>query len=209
MTLYEVRAQGLYGGTSSWSFGYLFNSTALIDAVESAWDGAVSTFWNTTTNGYKNYTNADVTLVDTLTYVLNSSEVVLDKRVTANARVGINAHDSLSFNTAVWINHYGLSDTKSDRGGFYLPTPSNDTLVGEIWTSAFQTSVKAVLDPMFVTMRALAGYSAVKINKHTNKQGDPPGTQHAVSAWKMGNKPAAQRRRTKKRKPTVFVTGTI
>ncbi len=66
-----------------------------------------------------------------------------------------------------------------------------------------------MLDPLFVTMRALAGYSAVKINKHTNRQGDPPGTQHAVSLWNMGNKPAAQRKRTKKRKPTVFVTGTI
>lgn len=209
MTLYEVRAKGLYAADTSWSFGYRFNSTALIDAVATAWDGAISTFWNTTTDGYKNFCNADVTLVNTLTYVTNTEGVVLDKRDIANARAGINGHDSLAFNTAVWINHYGLSDTQSDRGGFYLPTPSNDNLVGDIWIAGFQTSVKAVLDPLFVTMRALAGYSAVKFNAHINRQGDAPFTQHSVSAWKMGNKPATQRRRTKKRRPTVYVTGTI
>jgi len=209
MTLYQVRAQGLYAGQTSWSFGYKFDSSALIGTVETAWDGAISTFWNTTTDGYKNYCNADVTLVQTLTYVLNASQVVLDKQATANARAGVNSHDSLPFNTAVWINHFGASDTQSDRGGFFLPTPSNDNLVGDIWTSGFQASMTTVLNALFVTMRALPGYIPVKFNTHTNRQGDPPFTSHGVNAWKMGNKPAAQRKRTKKRKPTVYVTGTI
>lgn len=209
MTLYEARARGQYGGSSSWSFGYKFNSTALLPAVLTAWDAAITAFWTTATHGYANYCNADVTLVDTVVYVLNSSLVVLDKDSTPNAQVGTNAHDSLAFQTAVFINHFGLSDTKSDRGGFFLPTPSNDNLVSEIWTAGFQTSIKDVLDPMFASMAGLAGYSAVKINPHTNKQGDPPFTQHVVNAWKMGNKPATVRKRTKKRRPSVYVTGTI
>lgn len=209
MTLYEVRARGLYGGSSSWSFGYLLNSTEAASSVASTFNGAITTWWTTATDGYANLCNADVTLVDTVTYTLNTSKVVLDKIVTANAQVGTNAHDSLAFQTAVWVAMLGDADTKSDRGGMMLPTPSNDNLVAEVWTAAFQESLQDIFDPFFVTMRALAGYSAVKINPHTNKQGDPPFTQHPVNAYKIGNKPATVRRRTKKRKPTVYVTGII
>lgn len=209
MTLYMVRARGLYSGTSSWSFGYKLNSTEAASSVASTWNGAITTFWTTATDGYANLTNADVTLVDTVTYTLNASEVVLDKIVTANAQVGVNTHDSLPYQTAVWVAHLGADDTKSDRGGFMLPTPSNDNLVAHVWTAAFTESVQDILDPLFVTMRALAGYSAVKLNPHTNKQGDPPFTQHPVTSYKVGNKPATERRRTKKRVPTIFLTGTI
>lgn len=209
MTLYEVRAKGLYGGSSSWSFGYKLNSTEALSSVESAWNGAITTFWTTATDGYTNLTNADVTLVETLTYTLSPTEVVLNSAVTANAQAGTNGHDSLPFNTGVWIQHYGENDTKSDRGGFFLPTPSNDNLVGEVWTAAFTESLQDIIDPLFATMRGLAGYSAVKLNKHTNKQGDAPYTQHLVDHWRAGNKPASVRRRTKKRKPTIYVTGTI
>jgi len=209
MTLFEVRARGLYGGSTTWTFGYKFNSTALIATVASAFNGAMTTWWTTAADGYANFVNADVTLVDTLVYVLNSDQIVLDKQVTANAQVGVNAHDSLAFQTAVWVAMTGASDTASDRGGFFLPTPSNDTLVGEVWTAAFTEALQDIFDPFFVTMRALAGYSPVKINKNTNRQGDPPGTQHVVNAYKIGNKPATVRRRTKKRRPTVYVTGVV
>jgi len=209
MTLFEVRAQGLYGGSSSWSFGYKFNSTALLASVASTFNGAITTWWTTATDGYANLCNADVTLVETITRVLNTELVQLDRLITPNAQVGTNAHDSLSFNTGVWVAHIGAAATASDRGGFFLPTPSNDNLVAEVWTAAFTESLQDIFDPFFVTMRALAGYSPVKINPHTNKAGDPPFTQHPVNEYKIGNKPASVRRRTKKRKPTIYVTGTI
>jgi len=209
MTLYEVRARGLYGGSTSWSFGYKLNSTEALSSVESTFNAAITTWWTTATHGYENLVNADVTLVDTVTYTLNASLVVLDKDVTPNAQVGTNAHDSLAFQTSVWVAMFGAADTQSDRGGMMLPTPSNDNLVGEIWTAAFQTHLKDIFDPFFTTMRGLAGYSAVKINPHTNRQGDPPFTQHIVTDYKIGNKPSTVRRRTKKRRPTAYVTGTI
>lgn len=209
MTLYEVRARGLYGGSSSWSFGYLLNSTEALSSVASTFNGAMTTWWTTATDGYANFVNADVTLVDTLVYTLNSSKVVLDKFVTPNAQVGTNAHDSLAFQTAVWVAMTGDADTQSDRGGMFLPTPSNDNLVGDVWTAAFTESMQDIFDPFFVTMRALAGYSAVKINTNENRQGDAPFTQHIVNAYKIGNKPATVRRRTKKRRPTIYVSGVI
>ena len=209
MTLYEVRARGQYGGSTSWSFGYMLNSTEALSSVESAWDAAITAFWTTAADGYANLCNADVTLVDTVTYTLNPSLRVLNKAVTANAHPGTNAHDSLAFNTAVWVAQVGQTDTKSDRGGFFLPTPSNDNLVAEVWTPAFVESLQDILDPLFVSMRALAGYSAVKVNKHVNKQGEAAFTQHLVDTYKIGNKPASLRKRTKKRKPTIYVTGTV
>jgi hypothetical protein len=209
VTLFEARARGLYGGSTSWSFGYKFNSSALLGTVASTFDGAISTWWTTATDGYANLCNADVTLVDTLTRVLNTSLVQLDRTVTANAQAGTNAHDSLAFNTGVWVAQIGPAATGSDRGGFFLPTPSNDNLVGEVWTAAFTESLQDIFDPFFVTMRALAGYSPVKINPHTNKQGDAPFTQHVINEYKIGNKPASVRRRTKKRRPTIYVTGIV
>lgn len=209
MTIYLARASGLYSSESTWSFGYLLNSTEAASSVASTFDGAISTFWNTTTDGYKNLVNADVELVETKIYTMNSSLRTLGKIVTPNSRVGINAHDSLPFQTSVWVAMYGATDTKSDRGGFKLPTPSNDMYVGDIYTSAFQASAKIILDAFFTTMRGLAGYSAIKMNPHTNKQGDPPFTQHIVTNYKVSNKPASNRQRTRKRLPTAYVTGTI
>jgi hypothetical protein len=209
MTIYEVRARGRYGASTTWSFGYMFDSTALMPAVGSAFNGAITTWWTTATDGYANLVNADVTLVDTLVYVLNTSGVVIDKLPTPNAQVGVNAHDSLPFQTAVWVAMSGGSNIESDRGGMYLPTPSNDALVGEVWTAAFTESLQDIFDPFFVTMRGLAGYSPFKWNHHVNRQGDAPFTKHPVNAYSIGNKPSSNRRRTKKRRPTVYVNGVI
>lgn len=209
MTLYRARVFGLYAGAREWSTGYLLNSTAAESTVASAFTAAFGTLWTTATNGYANLCNADVTTTNTVVYTVNPSLVVLSKTTTALSHAGTNAHDSLPFNTAVNVRMLGPSDTKSDRGAMKFPTPSNDMYVGDIFTAAFQTSLKAVLDPFFTSMRALAGYSAVKVNTHTNKQGDPPFTQHIVTTYSVGNKPSAQRARTRKTFNTAFVTGNI
>lgn len=209
MTIYLVRARGLAAGADRFSFGYLCNSTAAESTVASTFTSAITTFWTTATNGYANLCSADVALVDTVVYTMNPSLRALSKTVTANAHAGTNTHDSLPFGVSVFVAMKGASDTKSDRGGFKLPPPSNDQFVGHILTAAFQTSVKAVLDPFFTTMRGLAGYSAIKMNKHTNQQGDPPFTQHIMTSYSVSNKPSSNRNRTKKILPTAFVTGAI
>lgn len=209
MTIYLVRARGLWNAADRFSFGYLLNSTAAESTIASTFTSAITTFWTTATNGYANLCNADVALVDTVVYTMNPSLVALSKTTTANAHVGTNAHDSLPPGTSVWVAMLGAQDTKSDRGGFKLPSPSNDMYVGGILTAAFQTSLKAVLDPFFTSMRGLAGYSAIKMNRHANKQGDPPFTQHVVTSYKVGNKAMSNRNRTKKIIPSAYVTGAI
>lgn len=209
MTIYLARARGLSAGADRWSFGYLLNSTAAESTIASTFTSAITTFWTTATNGYANLCNADVALVDTVVYTMNPTLRALSKTVTANAHAGTNAHDSLPFGVSVWVAMKGAADTKSDRGGFKLPPPSNDQFVGAILTAAFQTSIKAVLDPFFTSMRGLAGYSAIKMNPKPNKQGDPAFTQHIVTSYSVSNKPGSNRNRTKKILPTAFVTGTI
>jgi len=209
VTIYMVRARGLFSGADRFSFGYLCNSTAAESTVASTFTSAITAFWTTATNGYANYCNADVALVDTVVYTMNPSLRALSKTTTANAHAGTNAHDSLPPNTGVWVAMLGAQDTKSDRGGFRLPPLSNDAFVGGIITAGFQTSVKIVLDTFFTSMRGLAGYSAVKINRHANQQGDAAFTQHVVNSYKVSNKIASARNRTKKIIPSAFVTGTV
>jgi hypothetical protein len=103
----------------------------------------------------------------------------------------------------------GAQDTKSDRGRMKLPTPEQVAVVNGLWSSAFTASLKLVLDPFFTSMRGLAGYSAIKMNRHANQQGDPAFTQHIVTSYSVSNKPGSNRNRTKKQLPTAFVTGTI
>jgi hypothetical protein len=209
VTIYQVRARGLFNTADRFSFGYLLNSTAAESSVASTFTSAITTFWTTATNGYANLCNADVALVDTVVYTMNPSLRALSKTVTANAHAGTNTHDSLPPGISVFVRMIGATDTKSDRGGFKLPSPSNDMFVGAILTAGFQTSLKAVLDPFFTTMKGLAGYSAIKMNRKPNLQGDPAFTQHIVTSYSVSNKPSMNRNRTKKILGTAFVTGSL
>lgn len=209
MTLYEVRARGLYNSAQTWSFGYKLNSTEALSSVASAFDGAMSTFWTTATHGFENLCFTDVAMVDTVAYTLNPSLVVLDKIITPNSKVGTSANGSLAYGTTITVGMTGDNDTKSDRGHLSLPTPDTGFIADGLYTATIQTHLTTILNAFFLSMRGLAGYSAVKVNTHTNKQGDPPFTQHIVNKWTVSNKPGSARQRTRKQKPTVFVTGTI
>jgi hypothetical protein len=209
MTLYEVRARGLYNSADSWSFGYLLNSTAALSTVASTWDSAMSTFWTTATHGFENLCFTDVALVETFAYTLNPSLVVLNKITTPNSKVGTSANGSLAYGTTITVAMSGANDTKSDRGHMSLPTPDVGFLADGLYTSTIQTHLTSILDALFTSMRGLAGYSAVKVNKRVNRQGDAPFTQHPVTTWSVSNKPGSARQRTRKQRPTVFVTGSI
>lgn len=209
MTLYEVRARGLYNSAQTWSFGYKLNSTEALSSVASAFDGAMSTFWTTATHGFENLCFTDVSMVDTVAYTLNPSLVVLDKVVTPNSKTGTSSNGSLAYGTTITVGMIGDNDTKSDRGHMSLPTPDQGFIADGLYTATIQTHLTSILNAFFTSMRGLAGYSAVKVNTHTNKQGDPPFTQHVVNKWIVSDKPGSARQRTRKQKPTTFVTGTI
>jgi len=209
MTIYAVRAHGLYNGKDKWSFGYLLNSTEALSSVASTFDGAISTFWTTATHGYENLAFTDVTLTNTTVYTMNSSLVVLNKLDTANSKAGASENGSLAYGTSVTVAMLGDNDTQSDRGHMSLPTPDVGFLVDGLYTATLQTHLTSILNAFFTTMRGLAGYSAIKVNRHVNRQGDAPFTQHTVDKWSVSNKPGSARMRTKKQLPTAFVTGTI
>ncbi len=209
MTTYKCQVNGLYGGARTWSTAYHIVSTEAASSVASTFDAAWNTLWTTATNGYTHLCNADVTVVNTVVYTLNFSFRTIGKVTTALALAGTNTHDSLPFQISPFVAFLGALDEPSDRGRMKFPTPSNDQYVGDKLIDAFEDSMKAVLDPFFVSMRALAGYRAVTANAHTNKLGEPPWTLHDITGYQVGNKVGTVRKRTTKTRSTRFVTGTV
>lgn len=207
MTIYSCRVRGLSAGAYRWSYGMHINASVSAASLLSTWHDANNTLWTTATNGYQHLVNADVTVVDVVVYTLNASLVTLAVNDTALAITGSNSHDSLPFNVSTTVRMIGTSDTKSDRGMFKMPTPSNDAVTGHVFTTAFLTSMKAILDPFFTTLNAVSGFQAGSYNRRTNKQGDPPFTFHPFTTYLVSNKPGQNRNRTKKIIPSASVTG--
>jgi len=209
MTIYSCRVRGLYAGAYRWSYGIHCNTSTSAASLLSTWHDANNTLWTTATNGYQHLCNADVTVVDVAVYTLNASLVTLDIAHTGLAITGDNANASLPFATSTTVNFYGASDTKSDRGRMKMPTVAESNLVGHVWTTAFLTSMKDILDPFTATLDAVSGFQSGSYNRRVNKQGDPPFTFHPFTAYAVTNKPGTNRNRTKKILPSASVAGTI
>lgn len=209
MTIYKCQVNGLYGGARTWSTAFHIVSTEAASSVASTLDSAWNTLWTTGTDGYTHLCNADVTVVNTRVYTLNSTFRTIGKFTTDRALAGTNTHDSLPFQIAPFVAFLGGTDEPSDRGRMKFPTPSNDQYVGDKLIDAFEDSMKLVLDPFFVTMRALAGYRFVTANAHVNKLGEAPWTLHDITGYELGNKVGTVRKRTQKTKSTRTVSGTV
>jgi len=209
MSVYKVQMHGKLGGALDWTTAYHINSTEALSSVASALNGATTTFWTTATNGFEHLVTSAVTLVDTRVYLLNPQMRTLQKFITPNSQAGTNAAGQLPFQMSPYISFFGANDTKSDRGHMKFPAPAADQYSGNELTNAFEDSMKAILDPFFTTMKALAGYSAFSYNPRTNKQGDAPFTQHLLTGYFLGNKCGTQRNRTRKQLSTRDVTGSL
>ncbi len=209
MSIYKCQINGLYAGARTWSTAFHITSTVAASTVASALDGAWDTLWTTATNGYTHLCNADVTVVNTRVYTLNNQFRTIGKITTPRALAGANTHDSLPFNISPFVSFLGAVDEPSDRGRMKFPTPSNDQYVGDKLIDAFEDSMKAILDPFFVSMRALAGYRFVTANAHTNKLGEAPWTLHDITGYQVGNKVGTVNKRQRKTLSTRFVSGTV
>jgi hypothetical protein len=209
MTIYSCRVRGLYAGAYRWSYGIHCNATVSATSLLSTWHDANSTLWTTATHGYQHLVSTEVTTVDVAVYTLNASLVTLAINKTPLAITGDNANASLPFATSTTVNFYGNSDIKSDRGRMKLPAPSEDNLVAHVWSTAFLTSMKDILDPFTATLDAISGFQSGSWNRRTNRQGDPPFTFHPFTAYAVTNKPGTNRNRTKKILPSASVAGSI
>jgi hypothetical protein len=170
---------------------------------------AWTTFWNTTTNGYKNLCGTTVTCFSADAYLVNSSWRTLSKTSTGLSLVGVDAGGSLPFSTTAMIEMTNSADTKSDRGWIKLPSPAKSQAAGDTLVAGFMTSLKTVFDPFVTTMSGLTAFHFVSYNKHVNKQGEAPFTIHLLTGYNLPSKTYSARFRSRKVVPTRATTGTL
>lgn len=209
MTNYILRTVGSMAAGRTWSCGIKCTSTAAIATVASTWDAAWTTLWTTATNGLDNFYNADVAIVDTITYAAAANWKTGAKILTPHASAGIAAGNTGVNQSTVFLTFTGAGNFKINHGFMKLPPPVETVFTGDVFTTAFLNSLKLVFDPFFVTLNGLAGFQQVNFNKVTNTAGDPPFTNHPLTNYEIGNKPGTQRKRTRKTRPTVIVTGVV
>ena len=119
MTTYKCQVNGLFAASRTWSTSFHIVSSDTIDNVASKLDGAWNTFWTTATNGYENLCNADVTVVNTRVYSLNSTFRTTGKKTTPRALAGIDGTNSLPPNLSPIVGFLGAAE-KHRRLGLHL-----------------------------------------------------------------------------------------
>lgn len=209
MTTYRGVIKGTYASSRTWTTSYHFNTTATGTTAVSQLASAWTALWTDATNGYEKYAFSDVAVTEAIVYQLSATNRTTNVSTSTLSLAGTATGASLPFQTCPLIFMTGANDTKSDRGHMFLPTTALSSFTGDFLTSAFTTSMVAVFDTFFASMKTLPGYSAFSWNRATNKLGEPPWTQHILTNWQMTNKLATRRKRIRKTVATVIVTGTM
>jgi hypothetical protein len=202
MANFKFRINGLMNGVYGWSMG--FQATAVTDVVTAATtlQGAFETWWNTTTDGFKNYIFTDITGTTCQASAHNASWQLISKQVeTLTLNAGLGATGSLPYYVSPFHRFFGASDTKSDRGGMHMPATAIGTLTLGKMDAAFLASQQIIWPAFWSNMSALTAFTLVSYNKHTNKQGDPPFTNHNITDTETSDKPGTVRARVRKQRP--------
>lgn len=194
----KFRVFGQYAGAFQWSYG--FNATANVStsAAATTLHDATNSFWTVATNGYQHYTFTDVAVTSVQASSHDASWRLTGKSDLALAIIGSGTGASLPFNTSVNIHLVSTNNIKAYNGRISLPTPLQSTVAAHVYTSAFITSLEAIWSQFWTDMNALTGFQVVTYNKHVNRFGDPPFTNHPMADSEPSNKPGTQRNRTRK-----------
>jgi len=210
MPNYKLRVNGLLGGAFKWSMGYNILSTAALATVASTFDTAFGTLWTTATNGIENFCHTDVTVVNTTVYQVSTLWITQSKAVTAHALAGtdvaVTPHYSLS--AFVFMNSTS-NNGRSYRGHIKMPPFASDTMAAGLLNAGVVTSLGTVWQAFFTTMKGLAGYEVVSVNRKPNKLGDPIFTPHQLTAFTISNKVGSNEQRHDKQLATNSTTGTL
>lgn len=202
MTNYKVRVGGLLPQGMTWSTGYNLVSTAALGTVSSTWNAAWNAMWTDATNGLEKFVPSGVTVINTTAYTMSNTWRVTGKDQRALALAGTDVNHISNIAAAPYISMTGATDNATDRGHIKLPPFGNDAIVDGLVTNACVTALGTVFQTLFTTMKALAGYQAVSYNRHANKLGDPPFTNHQLTNATMTNRCGTNRARQRKLKVT-------
>lgn len=202
MTNYRLRVSGALPQSLTWTTGYDITSTDTLGTVSSTWNAAFGAFWTDATNGLGKYVPAGVTTIETIAYEMSATWRVTGKDPRALAHVGTDTNHISNLAASPYVTFTGSIDNATDRGHMKLPPFGNDAIVDGLVTNTVVTSLGISLQTLFTTMKALAGYQAVSYNRHTNKLGDPPFTNHVLTNATFVNRCGTARMRQRKLKIT-------
>jgi len=203
MANFKARIRGKFASAYEWSYGFNFTANTDVATAAATLHDATQTFWNTATTGYAHLCSATTATTDVTAYICNASWRSTNKKRVAFAVVGDDAENSLSMATAVNIFLFsGDANDGSHRGHIKLPAPAIDALDGVVFSTTFVNAVTTRIEQFWTDMSALTAFTTVSYNRHTNKQGDPPFTNHALTDSEVSAKPGTNRQRSRKQIPT-------
>lgn len=207
MPNYEFKTSGLLGAAFPWSYRFRGSSAASEATLAASFNTAALALWNTTTNGLKNFTSADVTTTKTTVATLDATMHWVTATDTALTVTGIDANASLPWNVAEVVSLRSAGRTKSSHGRIYLPPFAEDQVVAHVILAATTAKMKIVFDA-FWTAIGTAGVIPFVVNMKPLKNGSPAFTTKSFISYDISDKPAQQRRRVSKIVPTR-VSGAI
>ena len=198
MTQFRLKVEGLLGGERPWSIGWSATATGTTDQVATLLHDSWSTLWGTTTDGLKNFVNAEVTTTQVTAAAQTATWRQTELVVKALALAGINSHDSLPWDSSVTISEKSALDAKAGRGRVELPCLSNDNLVSHVYIDATMASLATVFGAFWVTMTGSYSLAPGVVNRKPLKDGTPAFEFKILTSGTPSNKPGTVRARTRK-----------
>lgn len=198
MANFKLRIRGQFSASLNWSCGFNCTASELTSTVSSTLASSWTTFWNTATNGYANLCTSAVTVFSADAYQMSSTWQMMSKVSTTLSLVGTASGDSMPFNTTPVIHLFNPAQPSSEQGWIKLPAAAESQAAGDVYSSAFLTSLATVLAVFWSNMSALTAFQPVTYNRRTNKQGDPPFTLHTLTNNELTSKVYTLRQRTRK-----------
>lgn len=194
MTVFRHRAVGRFGDGEQWTFGIYSEGTGGIDAAETAWDNAVTAFFNSALAARISET---VTTLSTSTASIDETTGrQITRRELANNSGGTSTSPSLPYQVAPVVGLRTELATRAGRGRFYAPSLAVDQVADGRMLPAAQSDLA---DAAVAMMTELQTGGLVPVIFHrTDSPGAGRFTTTRVTAIDVGDVLDTQRRRRNK-----------
>jgi hypothetical protein len=207
MTFFLHKANGVQSTGGFWSFGLTTSGSVSEAAAETAWSGAVNTFFTGTVG--TSYYSTGTELTQTSTSTASDTFRQTTKTVTTHTTAGGSGDPMLPEFCSVILSLYSASATRYGHGRWYLPSPSIGILAsdtsGHIDSTA-QTDFATALTTLFSSL-STAGLSPVLVTRRPTVTGAAQYSTRAIVRGSVPNQLEVQHRRGDKIVPTrVAVT---
>lgn len=201
MSDYRATVHGTYGNGINWSFGLNITSLQTGQGLLATWANAWAGAWAGGSTGIE-------TLYPTTTAITKYRVVLYDalwggasfweQNVTAP---GTAVGDTLPFQESVVVSTRGNTMGGKGRGRFYMPALEETQVNNNLVISAAASRLSAGVN--LVKAGVIADGSSFFVFKRPNRKlGTPAGPKYPVTVFEVSNKPATQKRRTRKILPT-------